>query len=112
MKKFFKYIILSTIVFVYLIGCAEKKVDLASKDQLGIVEKPKIEKIDIVKIDKKYEMMIYVPNKDISVFYGKNPFSLTVIVQDVEASTDVMKYSYADEVIENISVLPRQNQVL
>ncbi|MCA1927706.1 MAG: type IV pilus secretin PilQ [Calditerrivibrio sp.] len=111
MRKLMLYITLCGVLLFSILGCAEKKVDVG-KDNVANVSLPILENVVITKSDNKYELNISSDAKDVSVFYGKNPYALTVIVPGVQVSTEAMKYSFSDDLVENVSVIPRNDQAI
>lgn len=105
------YTLLMLFLLLFFCGCAEKQ-NVAVKKETSADQLALLKKIEIVKVDNKYELNIYPSFKDVSVFYGKNPYTLTIIVPNTEVSSDAMVYSYSDKLIERITVLPKQNQAV
>lgn len=109
MKKIFLYILIA--VFMIL-GCAEKKSVLLD-DNKNVAGRSLIKGFDIKKGDKKYEMNIKVNDpKDISVYYGKNPYTLTIMLPEADVDADAMKFTFKDELVERFSILPKQDMVI
>jgi len=107
MKKIFLYI--TTIVF-FIIGCAEKKAVVLDEQGSGI-SKSSLTKVDISKTDKKYELNLKVENpKDFAVYYGKNPYSVTVVIPNGTVDTEALKFSYSDSLVERVSIVPKEGE--
>ncbi|ADR19368.1 type IV pilus secretin PilQ [Calditerrivibrio nitroreducens] len=109
MKKIFLYILIAVLM---IFGCAEKKSVLLD-DNKNAVGRSLIKGLDIKKDDKKYEMIIKVNDpKDISVYYGKNPYSLTIMLPEADVDADAMKFTFKDDLVERFSILPKQDKVI
>ncbi len=109
MKKTFLYI--GLLLFI-IVGCAEKKSVLLD-EQMQVMSKSMLTKVDISKQDKKYELNLKINNpKDVAVYYGKNPYSMTIIIPDINVDAEALKFNYSDDLVERVSIVPRQEQVV
>ncbi|MGC8769403.1 type IV pilus secretin PilQ [Calditerrivibrio sp.] len=109
MKKILLYI---SVAMFMILGCAEKKSVLLD-DNKNVANRSLIKGFDIKKDDKKYEMNIKVNDpKDLSVYYGKNPYSLTIMLPEADVDADAMKFTFKDDLVDRFSILPKQDQVV
>jgi len=50
--------------------------------------------------------------KDISVYYGKNPYTLTIMLPEADVDADAMKFTFKDELVDRFTILPKQDMVI
>ncbi|MCX8084382.1 MAG: hypothetical protein N3C60_05610, partial [Calditerrivibrio sp.] len=107
MKRIVLYILL---LFIISYGCSAKKsVVLDETKVLG--GKVVVNKVEMKKDVNKYTFLIKANGlRDVNVYYGKNPFALTVVMPNSSLDTETMKFVYSDELVERVSLLPKQDQ--
>lgn len=106
-----KILYIGLLLFI-IVGCAEKKSVLLD-EQMQVQSKSILTKVDISKQDKKYEFNLRINNpKDVTVYYGKNPYSMTIIIPDSNVEAEALKFNYSDDLVERVSIVPRQEQVV
>jgi len=68
MRKLYTLLVLFLLLFIC--GCAEKQT-ISGESGVSAIKPSILKKIEVVKVDNKYDFNIYPSFKDVSVFYGK-----------------------------------------
>ncbi|KAA0258425.1 type IV pilus secretin PilQ [Deferribacter autotrophicus] len=96
MKLYIKFLI-SFLTLMFLFSCAQKTVEVKHINE--------IKEFKIAKIKDEYKAELLMNYKsDVKVFYGKEPYKLTILVPDCSVSSELLNFKYTDDNIKSVLI--------